>query len=48
MQLLLNCYQNSDRAGFGLVIDYTREPVPSFVEADATWANTFLQQQELR
>lgn len=37
-----------DRAGFDLAIDYTQEPVPPLVEADAIWANGLLQQQKLR
>lgn len=29
-----------DRAGFDLAIDYTREPVPPLLEADALWAKS--------
>jgi hypothetical protein len=36
-----------DRAGFDLVIDYTREPVPPLGESDAVWVNALLQQQGL-
>lgn len=37
-----------DRAGYDLVIDYTREPVPSVPDAEAAWADTLLREQGLR
>jgi len=37
-----------DRAGYDLVIDYSREPVPPLSEVDAAWADTLLREQGLR
>ncbi|WP_308189868.1 DUF4058 family protein [Nostoc sp. XA010] len=31
-----------DRASYDLVIDYSKEAVPTLLEADAAWANTLL------
>jgi hypothetical protein len=40
LQGLLN--QVYDRAGYNLVIDYARPPVPPLNEADAAWADELL------
>ena len=37
-----------DRAGYGIVIDYNREPVPALSEADAVWVDTLLRQKGCR
>lgn len=37
-----------DRAGYDLVIDYNREPVPPLKEVDAVWADAWLRQQGVR
>jgi hypothetical protein len=37
-----------DRAGYGVVVDYSREPVPALSEADAAWVDTLLRQKGFR
>ncbi len=37
-----------ERAGYGVVIDYNREPVPALSEADTAWVDTLLQRKKLR
>lgn len=37
-----------ERAGYGVVIDYNREPVPALSEADTAWVDTLLRRKELR
>lgn len=37
-----------DRAGYDLVLDYSREPMPPLKESDATWSNTLLREKSLR
>jgi hypothetical protein len=46
LQSLLN--QVYDRASYDLAIDYTQEPVPPLLEADAVWVNAWLKRQQLR
>ncbi len=43
--LLTNIY---DVGSYDLKIDYTQQPVPKLLEDDAAWADTWLQQQELK
>lgn len=38
----------SDRAGYGVVIDYNRGTVPALSEADATWVDALLRQKGSR
>ena len=37
-----------DRASYDLIIDYSQQPVPALSEVDAAWANTLLQENDLR
>lgn len=37
-----------DRAGYDLVLDYSREPVPLLKESDAAWSDTLLREKSLR
>ncbi len=46
LQSLLNGVY--DRASYDLVIDYSKEPLPSLSETDAAWADALLREQGLR
>jgi hypothetical protein len=46
LQMLLS--ELYDRAGYDLVVDYSREPVPPLPEDDAAWANALLREKGLR
>jgi len=37
-----------ERAGYGVVVDYSREPVPALSEADAAWVDTLLRKRFLQ
>lgn len=37
-----------DKAGYDLVIDYSRAPVPPLSETDAVWADNWLSEQRIR